>query len=61
MVAGQPDHDKRELGIGARPAKIDDGDNPHYDRFVKNFTKLALHGMGAAKLQKAVELINPHL
>ena len=28
---------------------------------MKNFTKLALHGMGAAKLQKAVELINPHL
>src|ERR1700729_2877971 len=61
MVAGPPDHDKRELGIRSRPAKIDDGDNPHYDRLVKNFTKLALHGMGAAKLQRAVELINPHL
>ena len=61
MVAGPPDHDKRELGTRSRPAKIDDGYNPHYDRLVKNFTKLALHGMGAAKLQRAVELINPHL
>src|ERR1700727_681891 len=42
-------------------AKIDESENPHYDRLVKIFTKLALQGMGAAKLHRAVELINPHL
>jgi octaprenyl-diphosphate synthase len=58
VVAAPPHHDKRELGC---LAKIDDADKPHYDRLVKLFTKLALHGLGAAKLQRAVELINPHL
>jgi octaprenyl-diphosphate synthase len=52
---------KRELGCRCGAAKIDVGDNSHYDRLVKIFTKLALQGMGAAKLQRAVELINPHL
>ncbi|HYY27125.1 MAG TPA: polyprenyl synthetase family protein [Chthoniobacterales bacterium] len=41
--------------------EIDDICNPHYDRLVKIFTKPALQGVGAAKLQRAVELINPHL
>jgi len=41
--------------------KIDDVDNPHYDPLVKIFTKLALQARGGSKLQRAVELINPHL
>jgi octaprenyl-diphosphate synthase len=47
--------------VRCRLVKIDDADDSHYDRLVKIFTKLALQGIGAAKLQRAVELINPHL
>ena len=61
LVAAPPHHDKRDLGTRNWLAKIDDVDKSNYDRLVKLFTKLALQGLGAAKLQRAVELINPHL
>ena len=61
MVAPPPHHVKPELGSPNYLLKIDDADNPHYARLVKNFTKLALNGQGASKLQRAVELINPYL
>ena len=61
LVAAPHHHDKRDLGTRNWPAKIDDVDKSNYDRLVKLFTKLALQGLGAAKLQRAVELINPHL
>src|SRR5271165_3809416 len=53
--------DKRNPGDFKCVTEIDVGYKPNYDRPVKIFTKSALQGIGTAKFQRAVELINPHL